>query len=112
MLKRKLRYVNKHFSQFFGSKGKQIRHCIFERKIIMAELRCICTYATEEQWLVTKILFWFGVAVVACLLAFFVILIIKDCIEKRRRRRHQHQRGRGRARRSTHEDERFEENCE
>ena len=71
----------------------------------MKELRCICTYATEEEWLSVKIVVWFSVAVVTCLLVYFVILFIKDWLEMRRRARHHH----GREQRNVFEEERFEE---
>ena len=71
----------------------------------MTTKRCICTIVTEEQWLATKIVFWFGVAVVACMWVYLIVLNIKDCLEMRRRARHR----RGRERRNIFEEERFEE---
>ena len=71
----------------------------------MKELRCICTYATDEEWLSVKIVVWFSIVVVSCLLAYFVILIIKDCVEIRRRARRYH----GREQRNVFVEERFEE---
>ena len=71
----------------------------------MKELRCICTYATEEEWLSVKIVVWFSVTVVTCWLVYFVILFIKDWLEMRRRAIHRH----GREQRNAFEEERFEE---
>ena len=71
----------------------------------MATKHCICTIATEEQWLFVKIVFWFGVVVVACTLAWLIFVNIEDCLERRRRvMRH-----RGPGRRNIREEERFEE---
>ena len=73
----------------------------------MSELRCICTFATDEQWLVLQIVIWFSVAVVVGLLFTLIIWNIQDCLERRRgRRRRRHH---GRDRRNQPDEGRFEE---
>ena len=71
----------------------------------MKKLRCVCTFATDEEWLSVKIVVWFSVAVIACLMIFLITLKIKDCLEMR----HHIRRQRGRAQRNNFEEERFEE---
>ena len=72
----------------------------------MSELRCICTFATDEQWLVLQIVIWFSVAVVVGLLFTLIIWNIQDCLERRRRRGQRHH---GRDRRNQPDEGRFEE---
>ena len=75
----------------------------------MSELRCICTLATDEQWLFVKIVIWFGIAVIVCVFGTLIIWKIQDCLERRhltRRRAHRHH---GRDRRNQPDEGRFEE---
>ena len=71
----------------------------------MSELRCICTYATDGQWLFLKIVIWFAVAV---FLGYFVLLIIWDIQDGLERRRHTRRQFLPNQR-TTHEEERFQE---
>ena len=70
----------------------------------MKKLRCVCTFATDEEWLSVKIVVWFSFAVIACLMIFLITLKIKDCLEMWR-----YVRRRGRVQRNDFEEERFEE---
>ena len=86
-------------------KSKQTTKNIFEKKYIMSELHCICTYATDGQWLFLIIIFWFGMVV---FVGYFVLLIywdIQDGLERRRYIRRQVIQ----SPRTAHEEERFEE---
>ena len=71
----------------------------------MKQLRCICTFATDGEWLSVKIVVGISIVVIACLMVFLITLKIKDCLEMR----HHIRRQRGRAHRNNFEEERFEE---
>ena len=75
----------------------------------MSELRCICTLATDEQWLFVKIVIWFGVAVIICVFVTLIIWNIQDCLERRRHSRRRGQRHHGRGQRNQPDEGRFEE---
>ena len=71
----------------------------------MSNLHCICVYATDGQWLLLKILFWFAFAVFLGHIILIIFWNIQDGLERRQQaRRHHHL-----SRRTTDVEERFEE---
>ena len=49
----------------------------------MSNLQNVCVYATDGQWLLLTILFWFAVAVLLVNIVLLIFWYIQDSLERR-----------------------------